>query len=58
MKATRQVDAVEMIASNTITVAHAYALLKAAPTEQRTYVKPAEWEKKTVPIKQIKKLEK
>lgn len=58
MKAARQVEAVElMIASNTITVAHAEALLKATPPEQRTDVKPAEREKKTAPIEQIEKLE-
>ncbi len=57
MKAARQVEAVElMIASNTITVAHAEALLKATPPEQRTDVKPAEREKKTGPIEQIEKL--
>ena len=59
MKAARQVEAVElMIASNTITVAHAEALLKATPPEQRTDVKPAEREKKTAPIEQIEKLQK
>lgn len=59
MKAARQVEAVElMIASNTITVAHAEALLKATPLEQRTDLKPAEREKKTAPIEQIEKLEK
>jgi ParB-like chromosome segregation protein Spo0J len=59
MKAARQVEAVElMIASNTITVAHAEALLKATPPEQRTDVKPTEREKKTAPIEQIEKLEK
>jgi ParB-like chromosome segregation protein Spo0J len=59
MKAARQVVAVElMIASNTITVAHAEALLKATPREQRTDVEPAEREKKTAPIEQIEKLEK
>jgi hypothetical protein len=59
MKAARQVEAVElMIASNTITVAHAEALLKATPSEQRTDVKPTEREKKTAPIEQIEKLEK
>jgi ParB-like chromosome segregation protein Spo0J len=59
MKAARQVEAVElMIASSTITVAHAEALLKATPPEQRTDVKPAEREKKTAPIEQIEKLEK
>ena len=46
MKAARQVDAVElMIASSTITVAHAEALLKATPPEQRTDVPPAPKEK-------------
>ena len=50
MKAARQVGAVElMIASNTITLAHAEALLKASPPE---------WEKKAAPIEQIEKLEK
>jgi len=59
MKAARQVEAVElMIASNTITVAHAEALLKATPPEQRTDVKPAERENKIAPIEQIEKLEK
>ena len=54
MKAARKVEAVElMIASNTITVAHAEALLKATLPEQRTEVKPAEREKKTAPIEQI-----
>ena len=47
-----------MIASNTITVAHAEALLKATSPEQRTDVKPAERQKKTTPIEQIEKLEK
>ena len=46
-----------MIASNTITVAHAEALLKATPSEQRTDVKPSPKEK-TTPIEQIVKLEK
>jgi ParB-like chromosome segregation protein Spo0J len=59
MKAARQVEAVElMIASNTITVAHADALLKATPPEQRTDVKPPPKERKTAPIEQIVKLEK
>ena len=59
MRPERQVEAVElMIASNTITVAHVEALLKATPPEQRTDVKPAEREKKTAPIEQIEKLEK
>ncbi len=47
-----------MIACNTITVAHAEALLKTTPSEQRTHVKPAEREKKTAPIEQVEKLEK
>ena len=59
MKAARQVEAVElMIASNTITVAHAEALLKATPHEQRTDLPPLERDKKTPPIEQIVKLEK
>jgi hypothetical protein len=58
MKAARQVEAVElMIASNTITVAHAEALLKATPPEQRSDVKPVERDKAS-PIEQIVKLEK
>jgi ParB-like chromosome segregation protein Spo0J len=53
MKAARQVDAVElMIASSTITVAHAEALLKATPPEQRTDVPPAPKEK-AAPLDQI-----
>ena len=59
MKAARQVEAVElMIASNTITVAHAEALLKATPHEQRTDLPAPERDKKTPPIEQIVKLEK
>lgn len=59
MKAARQVEAVElMLASSTITVAHAEALLKATPPEQRTDVKPTEKDKKAAPIEQIEKLEK
>jgi len=58
MKAARQVEAVElMVSSNTITVAHAEALLKATPPEQRADLKPAERDK-TSPIEQIVKLEK
>jgi ParB-like chromosome segregation protein Spo0J len=58
MKAARQVEAVElMVTSNTITVAHAEALLKATPPEQRADLKPAERDK-TSPIEQIVKLEK
>ncbi|MBX9469917.1 MAG: ParB N-terminal domain-containing protein [Rhizobium sp.] len=41
MKAARQIKAVELvIAANTITAAHADALLKATPPEQRTHYKP------------------
>jgi hypothetical protein len=59
MKAARQVEAVElMLASSTITVAHAEALLKATPPEQRTDAKPTEKDKKAAPIEQIEKLEK
>jgi|AntAceMinimDraft_1070359.scaffolds.fasta_scaffold25854_3 ParB-like chromosome segregation protein Spo0J len=59
MKAARQVEAVElMVASNTITVAHAEALLKATPPEQRTDVLAPDRDKKTSPIEQIVKLEK
>ena len=59
MKAARQVEAVElMVASNTITVAHADALLKATPPEQRTDFKPSERDKQLAPIEQIVKLEK
>ena len=59
MKAARQVDAVELIvASNTITVAHADALLKTTPPKQRTDFKPSERDKQLVPIEQIVKLEK
>ncbi len=50
MKATRQVEAVElMIASDTITVAHADALLKAAQPEQCTDVKTTTEGKKDRP---------
>jgi ParB-like chromosome segregation protein Spo0J len=59
MKAARQVEAVElMIASNSITVAHAEALLKATPPEQRADVKAQEKDKKTAPNEQLVKLEK
>ncbi len=58
-KRAREVEAIELIiACNTIAVAHAAALLKAAPPEKRTDVKSAEREKKTAPIEQIEKLEK
>jgi hypothetical protein len=46
------------VASNTITVAHADALLKATPPEQRTDFKPSERDKQLAPIEQIVKLEK
>lgn len=59
MKAARQVEAVElMIAANTITAAHADALLKATPPEQRTdYAPPKPDEPKGDPLQQIVKLE-
>lgn len=59
MKAARQVEAVElMIAANTITAAHADALLKATPSEQRTdYAPPKPDEPKGDPLQQIVKLE-
>ncbi|WP_205231176.1 plasmid partitioning protein RepB C-terminal domain-containing protein [Azospira oryzae] len=54
-----KLEAVElMVASNTITVAHADALLKATPPEQRTDFKPTERDKQLAPIEQIVKLEK
>jgi hypothetical protein len=59
MKAARQVEAVElMVASNTITVAHVEALLKATPPEQRADVPPPERENKAAPMAQLVKLEK
>jgi hypothetical protein len=59
MKSARQVEAVElMVSSNTITVAHAEALLKATPPEQRTDVKPTGHDKKTSLMEQSVKLEK
>jgi len=58
MKAARQVEAVElMVASNTITVAHVEALLKATPPEQRADVPPPERDSKTA-MEQLVKLEK
>jgi hypothetical protein len=59
MKAARQIEAVElMIAANTITAAHADALLKATPLEQRTDYKPPQPEQpKGDPLEQIVKLE-
>jgi len=59
MKAARQVEAVElMVASNTITVAHVEALLKATPPEQRADVPPPERDSKAPPLEQLVKLEK
>jgi ParB-like chromosome segregation protein Spo0J len=59
MKAARQVEAVElMIAANTITAAHADALLKATPPEQRAdHASPNADEPKADPLQQIVKLE-
>jgi hypothetical protein len=45
-----------MVASNTITVAHAEALLKATPPEQRADLKPAE-KVKTAPMEKLVKQE-
>ena len=59
MKAARQIEAVElMIAANQITAAHADALLKATPPEQRSdYAPPKLDEPKADPLEQIVKLE-
>ncbi|MDN2578983.1 plasmid partitioning protein RepB C-terminal domain-containing protein [Aquibium sp. ELW1220] len=59
MKAARQIEAVElMMAANTITAAHADALLKATPPEQRSdYAPPKPDEPKSDPLEQIVKLE-
>jgi hypothetical protein len=65
MKAARQVEAVEqMIAANTITAAHADALLTATPPEQRTDYKPPQPEQPEQPeqpkgdqLEQLVKLE-
>ncbi len=59
MKAARQVEAVElMIAASSITAAHADALLKATPPEQRTDYTPTKPEEsKGDPLEQIVKLE-
>lgn len=59
MKAARQIEAVElMIAANMITGAHADALLKATPPEQRTdYTPPKAEEPKGNPLEQIVRLE-
>ena len=57
MKAARQIEAIElMIASNNFSMAHADALLKATPPDQRTDAPPTRH--KTPPIEQIVKLEK
>lgn len=60
MKAARQIEAVElMIAAGSITAAHADALLKASPPEQRADVKPPQPEEpKGDPLEQIVRLEK
>ncbi|HBR98299.1 MAG TPA: hypothetical protein DD979_13125 [Gammaproteobacteria bacterium] len=60
MKSARQIEAVElMIAANTITAAHADALLKATPPEQRSDVQPPRPEEpKGDPLEQIVRLEK
>lgn len=58
MKGARQVEAVElMVSSNTITVAHAEALLKATPPELRTDFRPLERDRSSS-IEQLVKLEK
>ena len=59
MKAARQVEADElMIAVNSMTAAHADALLKATPPEQRTdYTPPKQEEPKGDSLEQIVKLE-
>ena len=59
MKAARQIETVElMIASNSITPAHADALLKATPPEQRMdYTPPKPQEPKGDPLEQIVRLE-
>lgn len=59
MRAARQIEAVElMIAANTISAAHADALLKATPPEQRTdYKSPKPDKPKGDPLEQIVKLE-
>jgi ParB-like chromosome segregation protein Spo0J len=58
MKGARQVEAIElMVSSNTITVAHAEALLTATPPELRTDTRPLERDKSSS-IEQLVKLEK
>jgi len=59
MKPARQIEAVElMIAANTITAAHADALLKATPPEQRTdQTPPKPEEPRGDPLEQIVRLE-
>ncbi|MFC3052303.1 plasmid partitioning protein RepB C-terminal domain-containing protein [Kordiimonas pumila] len=59
MKSARQVEAVElMVSSNSITVAHADALLKATPPEKRTDVKKRQAVPKKAPVEQLIRLEK
>ena len=59
MKAARQIEAVElMIAGNSLTAAHADALLKATPPEQRSDVAPPKPEEpRGDPLEQIVRLE-
>ena len=59
MKAARQIEAVElMVAANSITSAHADALLKATPPEQRSDYTPSKPEEpKGNPLEQIVRLE-
>ena len=58
MKAARQIEAVElMVSSNTITVAHAEALLKATHVDLRTDVNPVQRDKSSS-LEQLVKLEK
>jgi hypothetical protein len=59
MKAARQIEAVGlMIAANTITSAHADALLKATPPEQRNdHTPPRPEQPKGDPLEQIVRLE-
>ena len=58
MKPARQIEAVElMVASGTISVTHAEALLRATPPEQRSDVR-ARARAKEPPMEQIAKLEK
>ena len=59
MKPARQVEALDlMVTSNTITVAHAEALLKATAPEQRRDTVKGKRDRQKAPIEQIVKLEK